>query len=113
MPSVLVHEADETISISPSAAKRLVEKGSADAALLYIALLRRHGTVPPRGLAGELRWEKGRIEAAEAVLRELKLLMPEAIPEPADEKPDYRQDEENHHEQFYTNPKSCDAPNQR
>ena len=93
MPSVLVHEADETISISPSATKRLVEKGSADAALLYIALLRRHGTVPPRGLAGELRWEKGRIEAAEAVLRELKLLMPEAIPEPVDEKPDYRQDE--------------------
>ena len=90
MASVLVHGADESISISPSVAKRLVEKGSGDAALLYIALLRRHGTIPPRGLAGELRWEKGRIEAAEAALRELGLLAPEAIPEPADEKAEYQ-----------------------
>ena len=47
MPSVLIHGADESVTISPSVAKRLVEKGSGDAALLYIALLRRHGAVPP------------------------------------------------------------------
>ena len=91
MPSVLVHGSDESVTISPSTAKRLVEKGSGDAALLYIALLRRHGTVPPRALAGELRWEKSRIEAAEAALRELGLLAPADLPEPADEKPDYCQ----------------------
>lgn len=93
MASILVHGGDESITISPSIAKRLVEKGSGDAALLYIALLRRHGTVPPRGLAGELRWEKSRIEEAEGVLRELGLLAPEEIPEPADEKPEYHREE--------------------
>ena len=93
MPSVLAQVADESVSISASVAKRLVEKGSGDAALLYIALLRRHGTVPPRALAGELRWEKGRIEAAEAVLRELGLLTPVDLPEPADEKPEYQRDD--------------------
>lgn len=93
MPSILVQAADESVSISASIAKRLVEKGNGDAALLYIALLRRHGTVPPRSLAGELRWEKSRIEAAEAALRELGLLAPADLPEPADEKPEYqRQD---------------------
>ena len=90
MPSVLIHGADESVTISPSVAKRLVEKGSGDAALLYIALLRRHGAVPPRSLAGELRWEKSRIEGAEAVLRELGLLAPSELPEPADEKPEYQ-----------------------
>ena len=90
MASILVRGTDESVSISPSAAKQLVEKGNGDAALLYIALLRRHGTVPPRGLAGELRWEKGRIEAAEAALREIGLLMPEVLPEPADERPEYQ-----------------------
>ena len=90
MPSVLIHGADESVTISPSVAKRLVEKGSGDAALLYIALLRRHGAVPPRSLAGELRWDKGRIESAETVLRELGLLAPSDLPEPADEKPEYQ-----------------------
>lgn len=90
MASILVRGTDESITISPSIAKQLVDKGNGDAALLYIALLRRHGTVPPRGLAGELRWEKGRIEAAEAALREIGLLMPEAVPEPADEHPEYQ-----------------------
>ena len=90
MPSVLVQAADESVSISAGTAKRLVEKGDGDAALLYIALLRRHGTVPPRSLAGELRWEKGRIEKAEETLRELGLLAPAELPEPADEKPEYQ-----------------------
>jgi DnaD/phage-associated family protein len=58
---------------------------------LYLALLRHNGTVPPRSLAGELRWEKARIEAAETVLRELNLIAAaaETPPAPADEKPDY------------------------
>ena len=93
MPSVLIHGADESVTISPSVAKRLVEKGNGDAALLYIALLRRHGAVPPRSLAGELRWEKSRIEAAEAALRELGLLAPAELPEPADEKPEYQRED--------------------
>lgn len=104
MASILVHTGEESVTLSAQATRKLLEKGSGDAALLYLALLRRHGEVQPRALAGELRWEKARIEAAEAALREVGLLAPaaEEIVEPADERPTYeRQDiihrlEENH-----------------
>ena len=68
MASVLVHTADESVTLTAAAAKKLLEKGDGDAALLYLALLRHHGNVQPRALAGELRWDKGRIEAAEETL---------------------------------------------
>ena len=95
MASVLVHTAEENVTLSAQAARRLLEKGDGDAALLYLALLRHHGTVPPRSLAGELRWERSRIEAAEETLRQLGLIAsaaPEkAAPlEPADERPVYQ-----------------------
>ena len=95
MASVLVHTADENVTLSARAARLLLEKGDGDAALLYLALLRHHGTVPPRSLAGELRWERSRIEAAEETLRQLGLIAsdgPEkAAPlEPADERPAYQ-----------------------
>nr|WP_325200642.1 DnaD domain protein [uncultured Oscillibacter sp.] len=94
MPSVLVHAPDDPVTLSAQAVKRLLDRGSGDAALLYLALLRRHGDAPPRSLAGELRWDKGRIEAAEAVLRDLGLIAPQGPPpEPADEPPVYQQDE--------------------
>lgn len=94
MSSVLVQTGDEGITLTGQAAGRLLERGDGDAALLYLALLRRRGTVPPRSLAGELRWDRARIEAAEGVLRELGLIAPAAAdlpPEPAEERPDYRQ----------------------
>ena len=91
MPNVLVHTADESVTLSAQAVRRLLERGDGDAALLYLALLRHHGTVAPRSLAGELRWERSRIEAAEETLRALGLIAPAAIPEPADERPDYQQ----------------------
>lgn len=94
MPSVLVRAPDEPVTLSAQAVKRLLERGDGDAALLYLALLRRHGDAPPRSLAGELRWDKGRIEAAEAVLRDLGLIASQSPPpEPADEPPSYRQEE--------------------
>jgi len=91
MPNVLLHPADAPITLAAQAAQRLLERGDGDAALLYLALLRHHGSTPPRSLAGELRWERSRIEAAEAVLRELELIAPPASqPEPADEPPVYQ-----------------------
>lgn len=57
MASILVQTGDEGITLTAQAAKRLLDRGDGDAALLYLALLRRHGGVPPRSLAGELRWE--------------------------------------------------------
>ena len=76
MPSCLVHTGDESVTLSAATVKRLLDRGDGDAALLYLALLRRQGTVPPRSLAGELRWDRGRIEAAETALRELGLVAP-------------------------------------
>ena len=92
MASVLIHTAEENVTLSAQAAKKLLEKGDGDAALLYIALLRHHGNVQPRSLAGELRWERGRIESAEETLRQLGLIASTAaeLPEPADEKPEYQ-----------------------
>ena len=92
MANVLVHTADEGVTLTAQATKRLLERGDGDAALLYLALLRHHGSVPPRSLAGELRWDRPRIEAAEETLRALGLIAPaEDIPlEPADEKPVYQ-----------------------
>ena len=92
MASVLVHTAEENVTLSAQAAKKLLERGDGDAALLYLALLRHHGNVPPRSLAGELRWDRGRIEAAEETLRQLGLIAPAAVEvlDPADEKPVYQ-----------------------
>ena len=80
MPSCLVHTGDESVTLSAATVKRLLDRGGGDAALLYLALLRRQGTVPPRSLAGELRWDRGRIEAAETALRELGLVAPAETP---------------------------------
>ena len=91
MPSCLVHTGDESVTLSAAIVKRLLDRGDGDAALLYLALLRRQGTVPPRSLAGELRWDRSRIEAAEAVLQELGLVAPaETPPAPAEERPVYQ-----------------------
>ena len=94
MASVLIHMEDESVTLTAQAAKRLLERGDGDAALLYLALLRHHGAVQPRSLAGELRWDRPRIEAAEAALRQMGLVAPAAEslpPEPAEERPAYQQ----------------------
>lgn len=96
MASCLLHPTDTGITLSPQATKRILDRGDGDAALLYMALLRHGGQTLPRALAGELRWEKQRIEQAEAVLIELKLLAPskaEVPPEPAPERPQYQSQE--------------------
>lgn len=94
MANVLIHTGDESITIPAQAARQLLGAGNGDAALLYMALLRHHGTVLPRALAGELRWDRPRIEAAELALRDMGLIAPaggDLPPEPADEKPTYTQ----------------------
>ena len=82
MASVLVYTEDQSVTLTAEATRRLLERGNGDAALLYLALLRRHGSVQPRSLASELRWDRPRIEAAEAALRELGLVAPagESLP---------------------------------
>ena len=48
MPSVLVHAPDDPVTLTAQAVKRLLDRGDGDAALLYLALLRRRGDAPPR-----------------------------------------------------------------
>ena len=94
MANVLIHTGDESITIPAQAARKLLNAGNGDAALLYMALLRHHGTVMPRSLAGELRWDRPRIEAAELALRDMGLIAHvggDLPPEPAEEKPAYTQ----------------------
>lgn len=95
MAGILKSMGDESVTVSGAALRRLLERGDGDAALLYLALLRHQGLVQPRSLAGELRWDRGRIEAAEASLRAAELVSAPAaeLPEPADERPDYRQED--------------------
>ncbi len=96
MPGCLLPTGNESVTLSVTVVQALEQRGDGDAALLYLALLRHQGTVPPRSLAGELRWEKARIERAETVLRELRLLAaaePAAAPEPAEARPEYTADD--------------------
>lgn len=92
MAGILRQMGDESVTVSGAALRRLLDRGDGDAALLYLTLLRHHGMTPPRSLAGELRWDRTRIEAAEASLRQMELVSAPAaeIPEPAEEKPAYQ-----------------------
>ena len=82
MADRLIRPGDEGVTVTASALRTLLSSGDGDAALLYLALLRRHGGTAPRALAGELRWDRERIERAEAALQEMKLLAPEPEAEP-------------------------------
>lgn len=82
MADRLIRPGDEGVTVTASALRTLLSSGNGDAALLYLALLRRHGGVTPRSLAGELRWDRERIELAETALQEMKLLAPEPEAEP-------------------------------
>ena len=82
MADRLIRPGDEGVTVTASALRTLLSSGNGDAALLYLALLRRHGGVAPRSLAGELRWDRERIERAETALQEMKLLAPEPEAEP-------------------------------
>lgn len=92
MADILIRSGNESVTLPVSVVTLLEQRGDGDAALLYLALLRHRGTVPPRALAGELRWDRGRIESAETALQELRLIAPaEAAvpPAPAEERPEY------------------------
>ena len=99
MAGCLVELENGSVTLPLSVVRALEQRGDGDAALLYLALLRHQGTVAPRSLAGELRWDRGRIENAEAVLAELGLItrgqpQEEAPPPaPAAERPEYSADD--------------------
>lgn len=93
MPNILLHTGDEPFLIPPKALQRLLDRGDGDAALLYLALLRHQGTLSPRALTREMRWDTERMDAAETVLGELGLVASDSAAPDAPQPQDFRQDE--------------------
>ena len=90
--------AEENLVLSGAVAARLIASGDGDAALLYLALLRRQGDASPEALAVDLRWPSDRFQRAEGALLSLGLLgghRPAAadLEPPARERPDYTRDD--------------------
>lgn len=84
---------NDILSLSAQAAKRLIDAGSGDGALLYLALLERGGDAEQARKA--LKWSADRLSAAYALLAKLELARAdEPPPAPAarlepDEPPEY------------------------
>ena len=86
---------NEILSMSAQAARRLVEAGDGDAALLYLAMLERGGGA--RSAGARLRWSQERVDRAWDRLTGMELAekrtpAPEpAAPKPEDSVPEYSQ----------------------
>ena len=79
---------EENITLSAGVLRRLIDGGNGDAALLYLAILRAHGSASPEKLAGELHWESARVRAAEQALFSMGLVgAPQEAPEPQRDDP--------------------------
>ncbi len=96
---VLHLKEEESVTLSAAALKRLIGGGNGDAALLYLAILHSHGAAEAEKLAAMLKWDEGRVRAAEQALYEMQLVgAPEkkaAQPpaEPPQETPDYTRED--------------------
>lgn len=95
MPALLLP--NEILSMSAQAARRLVESGDGDGALLYLALLESGGD--EGRAAGRLRWEEDRLAPAWERLAALELAEPRGARPPApaperdDRPPEYSREE--------------------
>ena len=83
----------ENLTIPAEAADKLIRSGDGDAALLYLLLLRHQGRIGSDAVTKTLRFSPERLKTAERVLAELGLLGEKkaALPEAAEEKPEYSQ----------------------
>jgi len=76
---------EESVVLSGAAARRLVEGGDGDAALLYIAVLRRRGSADGDQLRAELRWDEKRFRQALDKLESERLVTLPGSPAPVKE----------------------------
>ena len=65
---------DESVVLSGPVARRLVEGGDGDAALLYIAVLRNRGSIDDERLRAQLGWPEQRFTRALEALERQKLI---------------------------------------
>ena len=74
---------DESVVLSGPAARRLIDGGNGDAALLYIAVLRSRGCIDNEQLLRQLGWPEDRFRRGLAALAGLGLIMAPAGGSPA------------------------------
>lgn len=95
MAGYILRGEEKSVVLKASDVDRLLQKGSGDAALLYLALQRLSGGITPERLMEDLQFTALRLSAAETVLQELGLIAP-AAPAPeraAEECPVYSAEE--------------------
>ena len=90
---------DESIVLSGPVSRRLIEGGDGDAALLYIAVLKNHGSIDDERLRALLSWPPDRFQRALGVLVRQGLVAlprqgnapppPPPAPPAADQRPEY------------------------
>lgn len=81
---------EESVVLSASYADRLLRAGNGDAALLYLAILRAHGSADAAALGTALRWPQARLDSAAQALAQLGLLRQSAQQAPAPAQPPQR-----------------------
>lgn len=70
----------DTISLSADMTDKLLSKGSGDAALLYLYLLRHDGYYEPEEACRTMKWERTRLDGAMLLLSELGIQTGEVVP---------------------------------
>lgn len=83
MADYTLHLSEEpSVTLSAAVLRRLIDSGNGDAALLYLAILRRRGSADGETLQRELHWDAARRAAAERELARLGLLSSPVSAEP-------------------------------
>lgn len=82
---------EENIVLGAPTVRRLIDAGDGDAALLYLCLLRAHGSLAPEALRAQLRWDERRERAAEEALSRMGLIGT-PVPAAATDAPPPRED---------------------
>ena len=90
---------DESVVLSGPVSRRLIEGGDGDAALLYIAVLKNHGSIDDERLRALLSWPPDRFQRALGILVRQGLVAlprqgnapppPPPAPQAADQRPEY------------------------
>ena len=65
---------EENIVLSAPTVRRLIDAGNGDAALLYLCLVRNHGSMSPEKLMQELHWSGDKLDAAQRALAHIGLV---------------------------------------
>ncbi|MCD7829237.1 MAG: hypothetical protein LUG58_02265, partial [Clostridiales bacterium] len=71
MPSRHIPLPGDAVALSAATVDKLLRKGSGDAALLYLYLLRHNGFYDPEEAGRALQWDRARLDSALLHLNEI------------------------------------------